>query len=256
MKERCFLGEIRYNSGIKVRERGTKTMNQILLVEDDLEICEILQFYLLEREDYNVTIANSAEQALHLFELRKFDLLLLDIMLPGMNGIEFCQAVRRTSYCPIIFISCINDDETIIRALNMGGDDYLVKPFQAPVLQARIEANLRRSRMEHGEPSGLAVGQLFLNTETHTVSKEGRRLSLSPTEYEILYYLMKKKGQFVSFEDIYQAVWQRPSLGDVRALFVHVSHLRQKIEDNPADPKYICTHMRGGYILSEPSASG
>ena len=126
-------------------------MTRILLVEDDLEICEILQFYLLEKEDYHVTVVHSAEQALPLIRIRKFDLVLLDIMLKGMDGIDFCRELRKTSYCPVIFISCINDDETIIRALNMGGDDYLVKPFQASVLMARIEANLRRCRMTHEE---------------------------------------------------------------------------------------------------------
>lgn len=228
-------------------------MTHIMLVEDDLEICEILQFYLLEKEDYQVTVVHSAEQALSLIRKRKFDLVLLDIMLQGMDGIEFCGELRRTSYCPVIFISCINDDETIIRALQMGGDDYLVKPFQAPVLLARIEANLRRCRMSQEESPQLTVGALTLDSRTHTIFKNGTALPLSPTEFEILAFLMRHKGQFVSFDEIYQAVWQRSSLGDVRALFVHISHLRQKIEENPARPAYICTHMRGGYILSEPT---
>jgi len=231
-------------------------MTRILLVEDDLEICEILQFYLLEKEDYHVTVAHSAEQALPLIRMRKFDLVLLDIMLKGMDGIDFCRELRKTSYCPVIFISCINDDETIIRALNMGGDDYLVKPFQASVLVARIEANLRRVRMTHEEKSQIMVGELALDAATHTITKNGTVLMLSPTEYEILYFLMMNKGRFVSFDEIYQAVWQRSSLGDVRALFVHISHLRQKIETNPSQPLYIRTHMRGGYILSDPSAEG
>lgn len=227
-------------------------MTNIMLVEDDLEICEILQFYLMEKEDYQVTVAHHAEQALPLVRMRRFDLVLLDIMLQGMDGIEFCRELRKFSYCPVIFISCINDDETIVRALQMGGDDYLVKPFQASVLLARIEANLRRCRMNHEESPQLTVGELMLDSKTHTVNKQGTPISLSPTEYEILYFLMLHKGEFVSFDQIYQAVWQRSSLGDVRALFVHISHLRQKIEDNPSQPVYIRTHMRGGYILSEP----
>lgn len=231
-------------------------MTRILLVEDDLEICEILQFYLLEKEDYHVTVVHSAEQALPLIRMRKFDLVLLDIMLKGMDGIDFCRELRKTSYCPVIFISCINDDETIIRALNMGGDDYLVKPFQASVLMARIEANLRRCRMTHEENLQIVVGELALDAATHTITKNGVVLTLSPTEYEILYFLMMNKGRFVSFDEIYQAVWQRSSLGDVRALFVHISHLRQKIETNPSQPVYIRTHMRGGYILSDPAIEG
>ncbi len=229
-------------------------MTQILLVEDDDEICEILQFYLLEVPDYQVTIAHSAEQALPLLRLRSFDIALLDIQLPGMDGIDLCAGLRKTSWCPVIFISCINDDETIVRALNMGGDDYLVKPFRAPVLLARIEANLRRTRMLRPAQQPLRAGELSLDPSVRSVTKNGRTLNLSPTEYEILFFLMSNQGRFISFDEVYQAVWQRPSLGDVRALFVHVSHLRQKIEEDPARPVYLRTHLRDGYIFSDGSA--
>lgn len=227
-------------------------MNHILLVEDDEEICEILQFYILENNQYTITIAHTAEQALSLVRMRHFDLALVDIMLPGMDGIDFCARLRELTWCPVIFISCINDDETIIKALKMGGDDYLVKPFQAPVLMARIGANLRRARMIRSETSHLHSGDITVHPATKTVTKNGIPISLSPTEYELLYHLMTNPNQFISFDELYQAVWQRPSLGDVRALFVHISHLRQKIEDNPTDPQYIRTHMRGGYIFSDP----
>lgn len=225
-------------------------MNHILLVEDDEEICEILQFYILKDAQYTITIVHTAEQALSLIKMRPFDLALVDIMLPGMDGIDFCARLRAHSWCPVIFISCINDDETIIRALKMGGDDYLIKPFQAPVLMARIDANLRRARMLHREIPGMQSRDLTINPDTRSVTKKGLPLSLSPTEYELLYYLMSHPDQFISFDELYQAVWQRPSLGDVRALFVHISHLRQKIEDDPSEPRYIRTHMRGGYIFS------
>lgn len=230
-------------------------MANLLLVEDDEEICEILQFYLLENESYQVTIAHSAEQALPLIRLRRFDLALLDVQLPGRDGIELCEELRKLSNCPVIFISCLSDDDTIIRALNMGGDDYLVKPFRPAVLLARIEANLRRAQALRPESPHLRVGELEMDTATRTVYKRGEALVLSPTEYEILYYLMVNRDRFVTFDEVYQSVWQRPSLGDVRALFVHVSHLRQRIEDNPAKPLYLRTHLRDGYIFSEPSSS-
>lgn len=232
-------------------------MAHILLVEDDEEICEILQFYLLENSEYQVTITHSAEQALSLIRLRAFDLALLDIQLPGIDGIDLCAELRKVSYCPVIFLSCLSDDETIIRALNMGGDDYLVKPFRPAVLMARIDANLRRAqRSAPNAASELAVGEIRMDTATRSVCKNGVPLSLSPTEYEILYFLMSHAGRFVTFDEVYQAVWQRPSLGDVRALFVHVSHLRQKLEANPARPVYLRTHLRDGYIFSDASASG
>ena len=193
----------------------------ILLVEDDEEICEILQFYLMEKEEYNVTITHSAEQARNLIKMRRFDLVLLDIQ----------------------------------RALNMGGDDYLVKPFRPAVLIARIEANLRRAQTIRTEHPVLRVGPLEMDTSVRTVRKNGSKLNLSPTEYELLYYFMSNPGRFITFDEIYQAVWQRPSIGDVRALFVHVSHLRQKIEDDPLKPVFIRTHLRDGYIFSDGSIS-
>ena len=226
-------------------------MARILIVEDDTDLCEILQLYLMQKTEYQVSISHSAENALELARLRGFDLVLLDIMLPGMDGLEFCTEFRKISYCPIIFISCLSDDETVIRAFNSGGDDYLTKPFKAPVLLAMIEANLRRASMKHSETNSIVVRGLVLELDTHRVTKNGQELILSPTEYEILYYLASNRGRFISFDEIYKNVWQRPSLGDMRTLFVHISHLRQKIEDDPANPFYIRTRLRDGYVFGE-----
>lgn len=226
-------------------------MYRLLLVEDDAEICEIIQFYLLENEQYNLSIAHTAEHALQLFDKISFDLVLLDIMLPGIDGISFCEQLRRKSFCPVIFLSCINDDDTIIRALNTGGDDYLIKPFKAPMLMARIEANLRRMDMLKGKTGILKCRELTADTERHELKKGDRLIPLSPIEYEIAIYLMQHKNSFASYDDIYQAVWQHPSLGDYRALFVHIHHLRQKLEDDPANPTYIRTHMLGGYVFTD-----
>ena len=231
-------------------------MVQILLVEDDLEICEILQFYLLKVPEYSVTVVHSAEETLPLMDVRSFDLILLDITLPGKQGLELCRELRERTFCPIIFISCLSDDETVIRALNMGGDDYLIKPFRAPVLLARIEANLRRCALPRGgAPSVLTAGALVLDAALHTVTKEGKAIALSPTEYELLCYFMRSPGRFISFDELYNAVWQRPSMGDLRTLFVHITHLRKKIEDDPSRPAYIRTYMRDGYIFSTPPIS-
>lgn len=225
-------------------------MYQVLIIEDDPGICEILQFYLKKNNIYKTTFIDNCEDALPKIELIPYDIILLDIMLPGMDGISFCRLLRQKIYCPIIFISCLNDDETIIKALNMGGDDYLEKPFRAPVLMARIEANLRRSQMTH--PEGIKKAKdLTLDMKTHNVTKNGTSIYLSPTEYELLYYLMHHKGRFISFEEIYTAVWQNPSLGDYRSLFVHITNLRKKIEDNPSDRNYIRTHQRDGYIFTD-----
>lgn len=225
-------------------------MYNILLVEDDEEICEILQYYLLKNEDYRLTIVHSAEKALPLTEIKEFDLVLLDIMLPGLNGMEFCKKLREYSFCTVIFMSCLNDDDTIIKALNMGGDDYLVKPFQAPVLLARLEAHLRRLNRPSAITQPAQSGPLTMDYDKHKLYKNGKVVPLSPTEYELMCFLMNNSGRFIPFEEIYESVWQKPSLGDNRALFVHISHLRQKIEDDPVEPVFIKTHMRGGYIFS------
>ena len=226
-------------------------MYRILVVEDDLQVCEILQFYLMQSGQYDVTTVHSAESALCIAERGRYDCILLDIMLPGEDGIAFCEKIRRKIYCPILFISCLNDDETIVRALNMGGDDYLVKPFRGPVLLAHIEANLRRFSKEPSRAEQIRVKNLELDSASHVVRKKGEEVILSPTEYELLYYMMKERGTFLDFDTVYTEVWQRPSLGDLKTLFVHVRNLRKKIEDDPTNPYYITTYRRKGYIFAE-----
>lgn len=180
-------------------------MAQILLIEDDLEICEILQFYLLKQPSYGVTVAHSAKEALVLMPLRRYDLILLDIMLPDQDGVSLCQELRRYAL-----------------------------PRSGTV------------------PSVFCAGALRLDTTLHTATKGGTPVLLSPTEYELLCYFMQHPGRFIPFDELYNAVWQRPSMGDLRTLFVHIAHLRQKIEDDSSRPEYIRTHMRDGYIFSTP----
>ncbi len=224
-------------------------MYQVLIVEDNKDICDIIQFYLKQANIYDMTFVKSGEQALEEIERKAFDIILLDIMLPGMDGIEFCQKVREKMFCPIIFTSCLNDDETISKAIHMGGDDYLVKPFRGPVLLAHMEANLRRGKMS--ENTCFTFKDLSLDAQVKEVRKDGHIVPLSPTEYDLLAYFMSNKGKFLSFDDIYQAVWQRPSLGDTRSLYVHVYNLRKKIGDDSTNSIYIKTHLRDGYIFGE-----
>lgn len=223
-------------------------MANILIVEDDLKICEILRFYLRQKPDYALSVTQSAEEAMQLIKDMRFDIMLLDIMLPGLDGIALCREVRKTSDCPIIFTSCLNDGKTIINALEMGGDDYLTKPFEPSVLIAHIEAKLRRKCGKQNEEI-LYAGNLELNRKLHAVTKNGIKLSLSQTEYNLLVYFMEHKGEYVSFDDAYSAIWNAPSLGNYRALFVHISNLRKKIEDDAMNPLLLKTHLRTGYIF-------
>jgi len=223
-------------------------MKNILVIEDDLNICEVLAYYLRKDGKYAASFVHSAEEGIALLRTGEYDLILCDIMLPGMDGIEFCRTVREMVFLPIIFISCLDDDDTIIRALNMGGDDYLVKPFHGPVLLAHIDAALRRA----GSRDSLEIlqfGGLVMDSASHKITKNGQELYLSPTECDILWYLAKRAGRFTSYEDLYTGVWKKPSLGDYRSVFVHISNLRKKIEDDPQNPVLLRTHQQGGYLF-------
>lgn len=223
-------------------------MSKILIVEDDPEIIELIGFYLRHNPDYRLKSASNAVQALDILENDTFDLILLDIMLPGIDGVDLCAQLRRNTFCPIIFISSLDDETTIVKALNMGGDDYIVKPFTSSILIARMEANLRRaSRMAVREAAVISIGDLSLDCGSHTVTKGRRKIYLTPTEFEILYYMMLHRGEILEMEAIYYFVWHKPSCGDVRTISVHVSNLRKKIEDNPNNPIHIKTVRRLGY---------
>ncbi|KPU44348.1 transcriptional regulatory protein SrrA [Oxobacter pfennigii] len=225
-------------------------MINILLIEDDLDLQEIIKFYLEQENKYKVTVAHSAEDALQLVDTEIFNIILCDIMLPGMDGINLCAQLRRAIYCPIIFISCLADEDNIIHALKMGGDDYIVKPFSYKLLIAHIEANLRRT--DQSRPRGerlLCVEDFILDTHEHTIDANGQRHYLSPTEYEILYYMMNNPNTILDMEEIYQYIWHRPSYGDTRTITVHISNLRKKLELDSSKPRYIKTVRNLGYIF-------
>ena len=226
-------------------------MENILLVEDDLENCEILGEYLTLSGRYAATIVHDAERALALVQKQAFDLILLDIILPGQSGIDLCARLRQRIYCPIIFLSCLADDETIVRAMKLGGDDYLTKPFRYPVLEARIEAVLRRTRQGGGARAGAELiplrPDLTLSVREHTLKRGAEEFFLSPTEFEILMYFIDNPGRVLTFEEIYRHVWKRESLGDLRTVFSHAHNLRKKLEEDPSNPRLIRTVPRTGY---------
>ncbi len=225
-------------------------MKNVLVIEDDLNVCEVLAYYLRKDGKYSVSFVHTAEEGISLVRTGEYDIILSDIMLPGMDGIAFCQKVREMVFIPIIFISCLDDDATIIKALNMGGDDYLVKPFHGPVLLAHIEAALRRCTTKPDMVEVLEFGELSLDSVSHKVTRSGRELYLSPTECDLLWFLARRAGAFVTYEELYTGVWKKPSLGDYRSLFVHISNLRKKIETDPSNPVLLKTHPQGGYLFS------
>ena len=227
-------------------------MYKILLIEDDIDICEIIKLYLSDT-NYNISIVNSANEALNIVDKESFDLILLDIMLPDIDGINLCFQLRKDIYCPIIFISCIDDDATIIKALEMGGDDYLVKPFNCHILIAKIGANIRRVCMERENSISeniLQLKKVGIEPSDHTILKNGNKIYLTPIEFKILTYMVSNPNRILTLEEIYNNIWNEPSYDDVRTVKVHVSNLRKKIEDNPSEPEYIKTVRRVGYFFS------
>lgn len=225
-------------------------MYKVLLVEDDLENCEIIKGYLDLSGSYETYVVHDAKQALDAVGSTGFDLILMDIVLPGVDGIELCSRLREIVYCPIIFISCLDDDETIVRAMKMGGDDYLTKPFRYPVLEAHIEAVLRRVRQAAPNNDRVyEIAGMTLSTREHTLEKDGSLQYLSPTEFELLLCFVENANAVMRFDELYQAVWKRPSLGDLRTVFSHVHNLRKKVEKDPSDPQIIKTVPRIGYIF-------
>ena len=227
-------------------------MSEILLVEDDVRLYEIITEFLGADPRFMVTGARNGAQAVKLVEERRFDLVIMDILLPGKNGIDVLGQIRATVFCPVMFISCLDDEETMLQAFGMGGDDYLVKPFSPQILLAHVNALLRRTGTVPATVSGHAVlscGDLVLDVARRTLAKRGEPVWLSPTEFSILRLFMENEGAVLTFEDIFRHVWSKPSYGDVRTVFAHVGNLRRKIEDDPAKPVYIRTCKKAGYVF-------
>ena len=225
-------------------------MTKLLLVEDDTDICEIIKLNLTYA-GYDLVVTHSACEAFKALEDEKFDLILLDVMLPGLTGIEICRKIRKYNFSPIIFISCLDDEKTIIDALEMGGDDYIVKPFNFPILQAKIETLLRRSKIPVTmEYDGIIkIRDLIVNQNNHSVLKGIEPIYLSPLEFKILLYLIHNPNKIISQEEIYNNIWEEDSFGDVRTVKVHVSNLRKKLEIDSNNPEYIKTVKRKGYVF-------
>lgn len=224
----------------------------LLVIDDDTDICKLLRLYL-NKAGYNVHICHNGKEALSLLSSTKVDLILLDIMLPDIEGIALCERIRKEFFCPLIFISCIDEDSSILKAFKKGGDDYLIKPFNYDELIARIEANLRRVNIERylnfKKNEVISFAEYKIDINNHTLSKDNNLIHLSPIEFDILTYLINNPNKVLSYGDIYKAIWKDDSLNDNRTVMVHVCNLRKKIEDNQAKPRYIKTVRKYGYIF-------
>ena len=226
-------------------------MIRVLLVEDDSEVARIIKYYLGEKERYDVVWAKNAEEAV-VVSHDWFDVILMDVMLPDQSGIELCARLREWHSCPVIFISYLDDSRTIIDALEHGGDDYITKPFDNLVLDARIQANLRRVQMERSDTKiqdQLVCRGFTLDAAAHTVLRGGRTFSLPPTEFRILSYFMQNPYRYFRSSEVYSLIWGRLSYGDNRAVLVHIHNIRKKIEEDTAHPVYLKSVWGKGYMF-------
>lgn len=230
-------------------------MTTILLIDDDPMITGPLARALSEA-GYAVQVAHSGEVGLTLAQTVQPDLVILDIMLPGMDGWQVCQALRRRSAVPILMLTALGDEVDRILGLELGADDYLTKPFSTRELVARTRAMLRRVDLDRRPPGGeLVIGDLRLNLEARRLFKGDRELSLRHKEFELLSLLMSRQGDVLSRAQLFDQIWGTDWLGDTRTLDVHIRWLREKIEDDPGRPLYIRTVRGTGYRLTPPEES-
>ncbi len=224
---------------------------RILVVDDDSELRAILQS-LLEAYGFAVYTAPDGPTALHILPQIAPDLIILDVLMPGMSGKEVCQQIRRHSPVPILFLTAIGEVESIVDGLNRGADDYMIKPFHPAELVARVQAMLRRSRLQTSPPRLLRFqgGKLVINRSLAKVFREGEEVPLSPLEYNLLLFLAERAGHVLSPEAIYQAIWGPNGEADLRQVKWYIWRLRQKIEDDPSHPRFICTERGRGYYFA------
>lgn len=226
-------------------------MYNILICDDQVDIVNALKIYLAP-EGYNLFEAFNGQEAVELVKRETIHLILLDVMMPKMDGITATAKIREFSNVPIILLTAKSETEDKVLGLNVGADDYITKPFAPVEVLARVRSQLRRSSMlgkREDNPAELTVGAITLNDSTKTVTAEGEPVSLTPMEYGILKLLMEHPGRVYSTKAIYEAVWQETALGSEGSVAVHIRHLREKIEINPSEPRYLKVVWGQGYKM-------
>lgn len=230
-------------------------MYNILVCDDDKAIVEAIEIYL-SQEGYHILKAFDGEQALKIIENEKVDLLLLDVMMPKLDGIRTTLKIREKHSIPIIILSAKSEDVDKILGLNVGADDYVTKPFNPLELIARVKSQLRRYTQlggtTHSESDTIyEVGGLRMNDDLKEVTVDGEPVKLTPIEYNILLLLMKNQGRVFSINQIYESIWNEDAIGADNTVAVHIRHIREKIEINPKDPRYLKVVWGVGYKIEK-----
>ena len=230
-------------------------MYSILVCDDDKEIVEAIEIYLTQ-EGYQVLKAYDGMQALKMLETETVHLLILDVMMPRLDGIRATLKIRETNSIPIIILSAKSEDADKILGLNIGADDYMTKPFNPLELVARVKSQLRRYTQLGGNVSSTqetiyAVVGLRINDDLKEVTVDGEMVRLTPIEYNILLLLMKNQGRVFSINQIYESIWNEDAIGADNTVAVHIRHIREKIEINPKEPRYLKVVWGVGYKIEK-----
>ena len=227
---------------------------KIMIVDDEPDILDLLEKSLIIEGFDNIVKINNGLSAVSSCRELQPDMVILDVMLPGIDGYEVCKRIREFSHCPILFLSSKNDELDKILGLAVGGDDYVTKPFSPKEVAFRVKAQLRRTEYRQRPPKAqpLTVGALSIDPEGCRVTKGGKEIELTAREFEILQYMAQNIGRVISRERLYETVWGEDGFGCDNTIMVHIRHLREKLEDDPAAPKYIVTMKGLGYKLVNP----
>lgn len=231
-------------------------MYNILVCDDDKEIVKAIEIYL-QKEGYKIYKAYNGKEALDIINKIEIHLVILDIMMPELDGISVAEKIRKDKAIPIIMLSAKSEDYDKIKGLNVGADDYVTKPFNPMELIARVNSQIRRYTMlgsitkKEDNKDIYKAGELIIDDIKKEVSVDGKNIKLTPTEYNILKFLTKNKGRVFSISQIYENVWEEESYGAENIIAVHIRHIREKIEINPREPKYLKVIWGIGYKIEE-----
>jgi len=228
------------------------TPKHILVVDDEADLVELVS-YNLKKEGFNIDSALDGETALTKLKKGRYDLVVLDLMLPGIQGMELCRILRndpKTEALPIIMLTAKGEEVDKILGLEMGADDYVTKPFSPRELVARVKAVLRRAMEKPAPEKILKAGELVIDRERYTVSVKGKSIKLSATEFKLLLFLAERKGKVFNREQLLDAVWGDEAFVEPRTVDVHIRRLRSQIEEDPAHPRYIKTLRGIGYFFN------
>ena len=232
---------------------GTEAAARILLVDDEHAIQKLVA-YPLRRDGYDVVAARDGREALDRFSAEPFDLVVLDVMLPRVDGIEVCRRLRARSQVPIIMLTARDDEVDKVLGLEIGADDYITKPFSVRELRSRIRAALRRTEMQRAQPTGeapIAAGELRIDFQRRAVTMRGEPVTLTYAEFEILATLARSPGAVLTRETLLESLWGDSAYRDPRTIDVHIRHLREKLERDPSSPEYLSTVRGVGYRFRE-----